>query len=76
MASLFLLVNGMLIGYAAISSMDKMWASLIGLGLMVVAALTVSFARLKTKGVIKVILTIIAFVILLIGLLYGLISML
>lgn len=55
--------------------MDKMWVSFIGIGLMIIASLMVTFARLKTKGVIRLILTFIAFVLLLLGLLFGLISM-
>lgn len=58
-----------------LSSMDKMWVSFIGIGLMIIASLMVTFARLKTKGVIRLILTFIAFVLLLLGLLFGLISM-
>lgn len=58
-----------------LSGMEKMWASFIAIGLMVVASLLISFARVKTKGVVKAVLSIIAFVILLVGILYMLISL-
>lgn len=56
--------------------MDKMWVSFIAIGLMAVASLLVTFARLKTKGIVRFILTAVAFVLLLLALLYGMISML
>lgn len=59
-----------------LSSMDKMWVSFIAIGLMVVASLLVTFAKTKTKGIVRGILTFIAFLILLVALLYGVISML
>lgn len=59
-----------------LSSMDKMWVSFIAIGLMAVASLLVTFARLKTKGIIRFILIAVAFVLLLLALLYGFISML
>lgn len=58
-----------------LSSMDKMWVSFIAIGLMAVAALIVTFARTKTRGIIRVILSVIAFILLMLGLLYGVISM-
>jgi len=58
-----------------LSSLDKMWVSFIGIGLMALAALLVTFARTKTRGVIRFALTLIAFLLLLVGLLYGIISM-
>jgi hypothetical protein len=54
--------------------MTKMWVSFIGIGLMVLAAVIITFARMKTKGIIRFILSIIAFVLLLAGMLYGFIS--
>ncbi|MFX3633499.1 MAG: DUF2768 family protein [Candidatus Pristimantibacillus sp.] len=51
--------------------MTKMWVSLVGIGLMAIAAVIVSFARLKTKGVLKFILSLVAFVLLVIGFIYG-----
>lgn len=54
--------------------MTKMWVSFIGIGLMVLAAAIVTFARLKTKGFIRFILSMTAFLTLLVGMLCGLIS--
>lgn len=61
---------------AKLDAMSKMWLSLIGIGLMVVAALIITYARHKTKGWIRVILTIVAIIILFYGLISGLISIL
>jgi|HigsolmetaAR203D_1030402.scaffolds.fasta_scaffold00169_53 hypothetical protein len=58
-----------------LSSLDKMWVSFIGIGLMAVAALLITFARMKTKGVVRFALSFVAFLLLVIGFLYGLISM-
>jgi len=57
-----------------LSSMDKMWASFIGMGLMAAASLLITFARLKTKGIIKGILSFIAFLLLLLSIIYMLAS--
>jgi len=54
--------------------MTKMWVSLIGIGLMAVAAFLITFARYKTKGVIKFVLSLIAFISLIIGFFLGVIS--
>lgn len=43
------------------SSMDKMWASLIAIALMLVASVLITVARSKTTGVIRIVLSIIAF---------------
>ncbi|SMG27119.1 Protein of unknown function [Paenibacillus aquistagni] len=56
-------------------SMTKMWVSLIGIGLMAFSAIIVAFARHKTKGWIRGVLTFVAFIMLMVGALYGLISM-
>jgi hypothetical protein len=48
------------------SSMDKMWASLIAIALMLVASLIITFARNKTKGIIRILLTLIAFLLLIV----------
>lgn len=58
-----------------LSSLDKMWVSFIGIGLMAIAALLITFARMKTKGVIRFALSFVAFLLLVVGFLYGLISM-
>ncbi len=55
-------------------SMTKMWVSFVGIGLMVLAAAIITFARIKTKGIIRFILSIAAFVTLLVGMLCGFIS--
>ncbi len=55
-------------------AMTKMWVSLFGIGMMAIAALLITFARLKTKGIVKFILSLIAFIILIIGFICGLIS--
>jgi hypothetical protein len=44
------------------SSMDKMWASLIAIGLMAIASVLISYARYKTNGFIRFILSLIAFI--------------
>lgn len=43
------------------SSMDKMWASLIAIGLMFVATALITLARTKTKGIVRVLLSFVAF---------------
>ncbi|SFE91590.1 Protein of unknown function [Paenibacillus algorifonticola] len=55
-------------------AMMKMWVSLIGIGLMAISAVIITFARIKTKGIVKFILSLIAFVLLLIGFICGVIS--
>ncbi|MFB9755562.1 DUF2768 family protein [Paenibacillus hodogayensis] len=54
--------------------MDKMWASFIGMGLMVLASFLVTFARVKLKGVVRGVLSAIAFVILLVSVVYMILS--
>jgi len=53
-----------------------MWASFIGMGLMILASFIITFARIKTKGFVRIILTIIAFVILLVSVVYMILSIL
>lgn len=55
-------------------AMTKMWVSFIGIGLMALAALLITVARTKTKGVVRLILSIVAFVLLLFGMIYSFIS--
>jgi hypothetical protein len=59
---------------AKLDAMSKMWVSLIGIGLMVVAALIITFARSKTKGWLRLLLTLVAAVLLLYGFLCGLLA--
>jgi hypothetical protein len=54
--------------------MTKMWVSFVAIGLMVLASLVITFARAKTKGAIRFVLTLFAFILLLLSLLYGFIS--
>jgi hypothetical protein len=44
------------------SSMDKMWASFYAIGLMLLASVIITYARAKTRGFIRVLLSLIAFV--------------
>lgn len=55
-------------------AMTKMWVSLIGIGLMALAAVAITVARLKTRGIIRFVLSLIAFILLFAGFLLGLIS--
>ncbi|MEK3881466.1 DUF2768 family protein [Paenibacillus sp. PL2-23] len=57
-------------------AMTKMWISFLGIGLMAIAAFLITFARVKTKGFIKFILSFIAFILLLFGFIYGFFSIL
>ncbi|MFC4599092.1 DUF2768 family protein [Cohnella hongkongensis] len=59
---------------AKLDPMNKMWLSMIGIGLMVLAALIITYARNKTKGWIRLLLTIVAVVVLIYGIICGLIS--
>lgn len=61
---------------AKLDAMSKMWVSLIGIGLMVAAALIITFARNKTKGWVRFVLTLIAIILLLYGFLCGLLAIL
>ncbi|AJY77184.1 DUF2768 family protein [Paenibacillus beijingensis] len=54
--------------------MTVMWISLVGIGLMVVSAVLITFARLKTKGFLRIVLTIIALGFLMTGFLLGVFS--
>ncbi|MDQ6418246.1 DUF2768 family protein [Paenibacillus sp. LHD-117] len=57
-------------------AMTKMWVSFIGIGLMALAAFLITFARVKTKGAVKLVLSIIAFILLVFGFIYGFFSIL
>jgi hypothetical protein len=58
---------------AKLDAMSKMWMSFIGIDLMVLAALIITYAR-KTKGWLRLVLTIIAIVLLIYGIVCGLLS--
>ncbi|WP_244863148.1 DUF2768 family protein [Paenibacillus cisolokensis] len=48
-----------------------MWISFLGIGLMALSALVITFARSKTKGVVRIVLSLVAFVMLVLGFIYG-----
>ncbi|CAM2802833.1 DUF2768 domain-containing protein [Paenibacillus sediminis] len=52
-------------------AMTKMWVSIIAILIMGLSVFLITFARTKTKGIVRGILSIIAFVIMLIGFLSG-----
>ncbi|MDT3426831.1 hypothetical protein J2Z22_002365 [Paenibacillus forsythiae] len=54
--------------------MTKMWLSLIAILIMGLSVFLITFARSRTKGLLRGVLSVIAFVIMLIGLLGGLAS--
>jgi len=49
------------------SSMMKMWVSIGAIVLMVLASFLITFARVKTKGVVKFVLSVIAFILLIVA---------
>lgn len=51
--------------------MTKMWLSLIAILIMGLSVFLITFARSKTKGLLRGVLSIVAFIIMLIGLLGG-----
>lgn len=55
-------------------AMTKMWLSLIAILVMGLSVFLITFARTKTKGFIRGVLSVIAFVIMLIGFMGGLVS--
>jgi len=57
------------------SPLDKMWASFVAIGLMAFASVLITFARTKTKGAVRITLSIIAFVMLVLMLPFALLSM-
>ncbi|SMF87457.1 Protein of unknown function [Paenibacillus uliginis N3/975] len=54
--------------------MQKMWLSLVALLIMGLSVFLVTFARSKTKGVIRMGLSLVAFVMMLVGFITGLAS--
>jgi len=54
--------------------MTKMWISFGAIGLLLLASGIVSFARARTKGFLRVILTIVAVIALIYGVILGYIS--
>ncbi len=55
-------------------AMTKMWLSLAAILVMGLSVFLITFARTKTKGVIRGVLSLIAFVIMLAGFLTGIVS--
>ncbi|MFS1512332.1 DUF2768 family protein [Chengkuizengella sp. SCS-71B] len=55
-------------------SMDKMWLSFYAIGFMILASVLITFARAKTKGIIRFIISFIAVIILIFSFFIGLIS--
>ncbi|WP_054957136.1 DUF2768 family protein [Paenibacillus dakarensis] len=55
-------------------AMQKMWLSMIALLIMAISVVIVTLARSKTKGVIRMGLSAIAFVMMIIGFIAGLAS--
>lgn len=49
------------VGKFIMSPLDKMWASFIAIGLMVLASLLITFARNKTTGIVRFVLSLVAF---------------
>ncbi|MFK7696444.1 DUF2768 family protein [Paenibacillus sp. HJGM_3] len=54
--------------------LTKMWASFTGMGLMIAASFLITFARLKLKGIIRGVVSTVAFLLLLLSIVYMLIS--
>ncbi|WFR60431.1 DUF2768 family protein [Paenibacillus sp. FSL R5-0517] len=57
------------------SAMDKMWLSLVAILIMGLSVFLITFARAKTKGIVRGILSFIAFLIMLIGFFGGIASL-
>lgn len=58
------------------SGMDKMWASFVAMGLMVVASLLITYARARTSGWVRAVLSAVAFLLFIPIIIYMLASML
>ncbi|GIO83563.1 hypothetical protein J25TS5_04950 [Paenibacillus faecis] len=55
-------------------AMTKMWLSLAAILVMGLSVFLITFARTKTKGILRGVLSLVAFVIMLAGFLTGLVS--
>lgn len=55
-------------------AMTKMWLSIAAVLIMGISVFLITFARTKTKGIVKWVLSFIAFIIMLTGFLAGLVS--
>jgi hypothetical protein len=58
------------------SPLEKMWASFVAIGLMAFSTFLISYARSRTTGVVRIILATIAFLMLLVAIMYMLLSLL
>jgi hypothetical protein len=58
----------------AMDGLTKMWVSFIGIGLMAMAAVIITIARTKTRGWIRIVLSVVAFFMLVIGFIYGMVA--
>ncbi|MHA0855470.1 DUF2768 family protein [Paenibacillus sp. CMAA1364] len=56
-------------------AMTKMWISLIAILIMGCSVFLITYARSKTKGFIRMLLSVIAFVLMIVGFLGGLVSL-
>lgn len=55
-------------------AMTKMWLSIAAIFIMGISVFLITFARSKTKGIIRGVLSLVAFVFMLVGFLTGLVS--
>lgn len=60
--------------FTFMDAMTKMWLSIAAILVMGVSVFLVTFARTKTKGIVKGILSLLAFIVMLTGFLMGLVS--
>jgi hypothetical protein len=59
----------------SMDAMTKMWVSLIAILIMGCSVFLITFARSKTKGITRGLLSVIAFVMMLVGFLGGIVSL-
>jgi|GEM_PF-425945 len=57
-------------------ALTTMWVALSSIGLMALSAAAITFARLKTKGVLRFLISTIAVIMLLVGSMLGLFAIL
>jgi predicted membrane protein len=57
------------------SPLDKMWASFVALGCMAIASLLITYARNRTKGAVRIVLSVVAFALLVLMVPFALLSM-
>lgn len=59
-----------------LDAVTKMWVSFIAIGLMLAASALITFARLKTTGFVKMLLSLIAVILLFFAIVYGMLAIL